>query len=82
MVVASEELHERALALAAEVAAGALQAQAITKRLIDAGLSTSLDDGLRLEREGFEEVFHTDDARIGVASFLEHGPGKASFTGR
>ena len=24
----------------------------------------------------------TDDARIGVASFLEHGPGKATFTGR
>jgi hypothetical protein len=28
------------------------------------------------------EVFRTDDARIGVASFLEHGPGKATFTGR
>lgn len=81
-VVDPAALHERALALAAEVAAGALTAQAICKRLIDEGLSTSLDDGLRLERGGFEEVFHTDDARIGVASFLEHGPGKASFTGR
>ena len=27
------------------------------------------------------EVFRTDDARTGVASFLEHGPGKATFTG-
>jgi len=26
-------------------------------------------------------VFTTDDSRIGVASFLEHGPGKAEFTG-
>jgi enoyl-CoA hydratase/carnithine racemase len=73
---------ERAIALAAEVAAGPLTAQAITKRVIDAGLSTTLDDGLALEREAFVEVFHTDDSRTGVASFLEHGPGKATFTGR
>jgi len=81
-VVEAEELHGRALALAGEVAAGALTAQAICKQLIDDGLSTSLADGLRLERVGFEKVFHTDDARTGVASFLEHGPGKATFTGR
>ncbi|MFK8024266.1 MAG: enoyl-CoA hydratase/isomerase family protein [Ilumatobacter sp.] len=81
-VVPPEELHERAIALGAEVAQGALEAQAITKRLIDAGLSTSLDDGLALEREGFVEVFRTDDSQIGVTSFLEHGPGKAAFTGK
>ncbi len=38
--------------------------------------------GLAVEREVFEEVFHSDDSRIGVASFLEHGPGNATFTGR
>ena len=80
-VVAPDQLHERALALAVEVAGGALQAQAIAKRLIDAGLSTSLDAGLALERDGFVEVFRTDDSQIGVKSFLEHGPGKAEFTG-
>lgn len=80
-VVAPEDLHDRALGLAAEVAAGALQAQAITKRLIDEGLSTSLDSGLALERDGFVEVFRTDDSQIGVKSFLENGPGKARFTG-
>ena len=26
-------------------------------------------------------MFRTDDSRTGVASFLEHGPGKATFTG-
>ena len=41
----------------------------------------SLADGLALERDAFVEVFRTDDSRIGVASFLEHGPGKATFTG-
>jgi enoyl-CoA hydratase/carnithine racemase len=80
-VVAHVEFHERALALGAEVAYGALTAQAITKRLIDDGSSSTLADGLALERAGFVEVFHSGDSRIGVASFLEHGPGQAVFTG-
>ncbi len=80
-VVAPEELHDRAIALGAEVAKGALTAQAICKRVIDAGLSTSLADGLAGERAGFVEVFGTEDSQIGVKSFLEHGPGKAEFTG-
>ena len=42
----------------------------------------SLSDGLRREQELFIEVFHSDDSQIGVKSFLEHGPGKAEFTGR
>ena len=50
--------------------------------MIDEGLDRSLAGGLELERGGFVEVFRTDDARTGVASFLEHGPGKATFTGR
>ena len=54
--------HERALALAAEVASGPLAAQAITKRVIDRGLSLPLADGLALERDAFVEVFGTEDA--------------------
>ena len=81
-VVPTEQLHERALALAGELARGAVVAQAIAKRVIDAGLSTSLAEGLALERDAFVEVFHSDDSQIGVKSFIEHGPGKATFTGR
>jgi enoyl-CoA hydratase len=81
-VVTPEELHGRALALAAEVAAGARQAQGSIKAVIDQGLSLPLADGLRLEQSGFADVFRTDDSQIGVASFLEHGPGHATFTGR
>jgi enoyl-CoA hydratase/carnithine racemase len=80
--VPPEQLHERAFALAAEVAAGALQAQALTKRAVDDGLTQSLQGGLDLERDLFVEVFDTEDSQIGVRSFLEHGPGKAEFTGR
>ena len=81
-IVEPEHLEERALALAASFAAGPLAAQAIAKRVIDAGLEGTLAEGLELEQDAFVEVFATDDARIGVASFLENGPGKAAFTGR
>ena len=81
-VVAPEALHERALALAAEAARGAVQAQALVKRAVDEGTDTDLLAGLRLERGLFELAFHTDDSRIGVQSFLQNGPGKAEFAGR
>jgi hypothetical protein len=35
-----------------------------------------------LEQELFAEVFATEDAATGVKSFLEQGPGKATFSGR
>jgi enoyl-CoA hydratase/carnithine racemase len=81
-VVEPEVLHARALERAAEFAHGALVAQALSKQAIDGGLDRSLADGLTLEQDLFVEVFRSDDARIGVASFLEHGPGNATFTGR
>lgn len=81
-VVAHEQLHDRALELATELSKGALVAQGLAKHAIDAGLSTSLADGLKIEIEDFVEVFGTDDSQIGVESFLENGPGKAEFTGR
>ena len=81
-VVPNDQLHERAFALAAEVARGALQAHAAMKRAIDEGMSSTLVDGLLLERQLFTDVFATDDSQIGVKSFLENGPGKATFTGK
>lgn len=81
-VVAPDDLDDRALALAGELAAGAVVAQGLAKRAIDEGLQGDLAAGLALEQDLFAEVFATEDARIGVASFLEHGPGKAAFTGR
>jgi enoyl-CoA hydratase/carnithine racemase len=73
---------DEALSWAAELAAGAVAAVALAKRAIDRGLDITLDGGLDLEQQLFAEVFATDDAGIGVSSFLEHGPGKATFTGR
>lgn len=80
-VVSGDDLHERALALAAECAKGAVLSQAMAKQAIDQGLSTSLAQGLLIERKAFVESFRTEDSQIGVKSFLKQGPGKAEFTG-
>jgi enoyl-CoA hydratase/carnithine racemase len=81
-VLPADALMAETLAYAAELARGAVAGQALAKGAIDAGLSGALEDGLVLEREAFVESFRTDDATIGVRSFLEHGPGRATFTGR
>lgn len=81
-VVEGDQVLDAALSWAAELAGGAVVAQGLAKRAVDRGLDITLDGGLDLEQQLFAEVFATDDAQIGVRSFLEHGPGKARFTGR
>ncbi|HVF31415.1 MAG TPA: enoyl-CoA hydratase-related protein [Acidimicrobiales bacterium] len=81
-VVPAAEVLDAALAWAAELAAGAVVAQGLAKSAVDEGLSRTLAEGLTLEQDRFAEVFATEDARTGVGSFLEHGPGKATFSGR
>ncbi len=81
-VVAAHEVEDTALRWAGELAKGAVVAMGLAKRLIDDALGVPLSDGLIAERDAFVDVFATDDARTGVQSFLEHGPGKAQFHGR
>jgi len=75
-------LQAEARAMALSFATGAVAAHALAKRAIDAALDGSLADGISLEQELFVQAFETDDAKIGVKSFLENGPGKATFKGR
>lgn len=81
-VVEPAEVLPRALELAHEIARGALAAQALAKRAVDEGIDLPLAEGLTLEQRLFEQAMGTEDAAIGLRSFLEHGPGKAAFTGR
>ena len=47
------------------------------------GLSILVENREAIPLAGeFIAAFQTDDAVIGIESFLEHGPGKASFTGQ
>ena len=81
-VVEPENFMERVNEIAEMYANGPLQAQAFAKAAMDDGIDMSLADGLQREQRAFIDVFGTDDAGIGVASFLENGPGAANFTGR
>jgi enoyl-CoA hydratase len=81
-VVPPEQVLDRALDRASALATGATVAQGLAKRAIDRGLDITLNGGLDLEQRLFVEVFATEDARIGVQSFLDQGPGHAHFTGR
>ena len=80
-VVEPDALMTRALELAGTIASGATVATRLIKQAVDQGIETDLASGLALELQLFEEVFHSTDSQVGVASFLEHGPGKATFTG-
>jgi enoyl-CoA hydratase/carnithine racemase len=80
-VVADAEVYETARELAAKYAGGPALALRAAKEAIDRGLEVDLDTGLEIERLNFAGLFATDDARAGMRSFLENGPGKASFSG-
>jgi len=81
-VVPDGQVYETACELAARFAAGPALALAAAKQAIDVGLDTDLATGLEYERASFTGLFATEDARTGMRSFLENGPGKATFSGR
>jgi enoyl-CoA hydratase/carnithine racemase len=81
-VVPADEVLDAALAWAAEFARGPLAAHALAKGAVDGGLEGTLAQGLEVERQAFVAVARTEDAGRGISSFLEHGPGQATFVGR
>ena len=72
----------RSCEMASQYAGGPALALRAAKRAIDEGLEVDLDTGLAIERLHFAGMFATEDARTGMRSFIENGPGKASFAGR
>jgi enoyl-CoA hydratase/carnithine racemase len=81
-VVPAADVYAEAVAWARQFTGAASYALRAAKEAIDQGLEVDLTTGLEIEKVRFAAVFGTDDARAGMASFLENGPGKAVFTGR
>jgi enoyl-CoA hydratase/carnithine racemase len=81
-VVPDDEVYPTAVAMARRFAAGPPLALAAAKQAIDRGGDGDLATGLALESRLFAELFDTEDQDAGMRSFLENGPGKATFTGR
>jgi enoyl-CoA hydratase/carnithine racemase len=82
LVVPDAEVYSAAVAMVQRYAAGPALALRAAKQAIDAGLGVDLATGLELERVQFAALFGTEDQRAGMRSFLENGPGQATFTGR
>ena len=80
-VVPADEVLADAMKWAASFAAGPTVAIGLAKRAIDRGLDGTLAAGLDLEADCFADAFETNDGAAGIASYLEHGPGKARFSG-
>lgn len=81
-VVPDADVYTAARDWAALYASGPAVALRAAKQAVDDGLELDLDSALRLETALFAGLFATDDQRAGMQSFLELGPGKATFTGR
>lgn len=73
-VVTDDELLERAVELAAQIAANAAPAVSATKRCVNVGLRDGIEAGLAMERQLRVETGTGPDATEGKAAFLEKRP--------
>jgi len=81
-VVPDAEVYDAARSLVARYARGPALALRAAKQAIDDGLGLDLATGLEIERLSFAGLFATEDQRTGMRSFIDNGPGKATFAGR
>ncbi|HEY5977436.1 MAG TPA: enoyl-CoA hydratase/isomerase family protein [Solirubrobacterales bacterium] len=81
-VVGDDELLEKGMAFARDLAAGPTLAHGATKRLVRAYLEGGVDKADAETPAVSGGLFATEDLKGAVRSFLDEGPGKATFEGR
>lgn len=81
-VFPADEVYARAVEWAKQFVGGASLALRAAKESIDKGLEVDLQSGLDMERQQFAALFATKDQKTGMTSFMENGPGKATFEGQ
>jgi enoyl-CoA hydratase/carnithine racemase len=81
-VVAPDDVYAAAHKWASQFANGPAVALRAAKAAIDGGLDTDLANGLKLESHLFAALWATEDQKNGMKSFIENGPGKATFEGK
>ena len=81
-VVPDGQATERALEWARQFVGGPRVALRAVKEAVDRGVEVDLDSGLAIERALFSALFATEDRELGMQSFMDSGPGQASFLGR
>jgi len=81
-VVPDDHVYDEALTWARQFSSAAGLALRAAKESVDRGIETDLETGLEIERVQFAALFGTEDRTTGMRSFMENGPGKATFSGR
>ncbi len=81
-VLAEDALLDDARAFAAELAAGPTVAHAATKAIVRAQAEFGTRGADERTAALTSHLFETHDSRNAVQSFLQNGPGKATFTGK
>lgn len=76
------DVYPAAIEWARQFVGGPALALRAAKVAIDEGIDAAIDTGLEIERREFAALFKTEDQNVGMRSFVENGPGKASFEGR
>jgi enoyl-CoA hydratase/carnithine racemase len=81
-VLPDDGFADAALAFAERLAAGPTRAHAATKQVMRAFVRSGVRGADSIVASAVGELFETEDTRCAIRSFLERGPGRASFGGR
>jgi enoyl-CoA hydratase len=81
-VLADDALEAESLAFAHRLASGPTRAHAATKKMVQAALEHGARGADDRVRDIAAPLFATEDLQNAVSTFLEQGPGKATFEGR
>ena len=81
-VLPDDELHEKGMRFAVRLASGPTVAHRETKRIIRAFRRGGVDAADEVTPEVFSGLFESEDLQGAVATFIEQGPGNATFKGR
>jgi len=81
-VVPDDQLLEKGMKFAHRLADGPTIAHGATKRIIRAHRAGGVEEADRVTPDVFAQLFASEDLQNAVETFLEEGPGKATFEGR
>lgn len=75
-VLSDDEITEKAMAFARDLAAGPTVAHGMTKKIVRAYLDGGIEHADEVTPGVFAELFETEDLKRAVESFLAEGPGE------
>jgi enoyl-CoA hydratase/carnithine racemase len=81
-VVPDEQLESVSMTIAQELAHGPTVAHAATKKLVNIAVNEGIDAADRAMFETQRSIWASRDLRAGLDSFLQNGPGLATFEGK